>query len=417
MRHARSITLLSLTTLLFAVPAADARKPRPYVKSVTPLNVSVGELMTIQGFYFRKGYAENTVVFVAGDGRVSYVRSEHSTRKKIKVRVPTKVERLLNLDQNGVRVATKFRIKVIARRMSRLARRPLAQPTVGPDVGGDCDKDGIPNPTDTDDDNDFLPDSIEEDARTNPCVADSDGDGLLDGWEYMSALDLNHNALPYPGKRPYPNALFADAGVDHDGDGLPAWVEHNLWWFGGHTYPLDYSDGDQQTKPEPVGAAVWNDWDGDGVLSDDERDFDNDGLSNVYEYRAPDFQPWEPAFPGTLRPDMFDPDGDGDGLLDGWDDQDHDDISNIDELKAGTWLMNPCDPVISRTCPRWLAEEYWPQRPKLQCITRSVLRHASPWRPKWAKQGDVQLGTEGSPDYCPTYPWIPLHEEPFGPAL
>src|SRR5919106_2979225 len=111
MRYARSIALLCLMTPLLAVPAADARTPRPYVKTVTPLNVSVGETMTVEGFYFRKGYAENTVVFVAADGRVSYVKAEHSTRKKLTVIVPKKVERLLNTDANGSRVATAFKIK------------------------------------------------------------------------------------------------------------------------------------------------------------------------------------------------------------------------------------------------------------------------------------------------------------------
>jgi hypothetical protein len=60
---------------------------------------------------------------------------------------------------------------------------------------------------------------------------------------------------------------------------------------------------------------------------------------------------------------MFDSDTDGDGVLDGWDDQDHDDVSNIDEFSAGTWVMNPCDPVASRTCPRWLAETDTPKKP------------------------------------------------------
>ena len=399
MRFARAIALLSLSTLLLAVPASDARTPRPYVKSVSPLRASVGEQMTVQGFYFRKGYAENTVVFIADDGRVSYVRSEHSTRRKLTVIVPQRVERLLDKDANGVRVPTKFRMKVIARRMSRVAKGVLAQPMIGPDVGGDCDKDEIPNPTDADDDNDMLPDSIELQARTNPCVADSDSDKLFDGWEYISGLDLNTNALPYPAKRPYPNALFADAGVDHDGDGLHAWVEHALWWASGHNYPLTYSDGDQTTQPEPTGANIWNDFDQDGELSDDERDFDADGLANVYEYRAPDFQPWEPAFPGTVRPDMFDPDSDGDGLPDGQDDQDHDDVSNIDELRAGTWPMNPCDPAVGRTCPRWLDPSNAPKRPKYECVTTSVLVE---YFPKWAVESD--LSTNEDVGYCPTYP-------------
>src|SRR6185503_14941917 len=117
MRYARAITLLSLMALLLlAVPSADARKPRPYVKSVTPLSASVGEEMTIEGFYFRPGYAENTVVFVSKDGRVSYVKSEHSTKTVIHVIVPQKIERLLPKDDNGLHIPQKFRIKVIARR-------------------------------------------------------------------------------------------------------------------------------------------------------------------------------------------------------------------------------------------------------------------------------------------------------------
>jgi hypothetical protein len=401
MRYARAIALLLLATLLLAVPAAHARAPRPYVKSVSPLSASVGEEMTLQGFYFRKGYAENTVVFIANDGRVSYVKSEHSTRKTLKVIVPKKVERLLNVNGNGMRIPTRFRIKVIARRMSRIAKNVLAQPTIGPDVGGDCDKDGSPNPGDADDDNDLLPDSVEQEARTNACVADSDGDKLLDGWEYLSALDLNTNALPYPQKRPYPNALFADAGVDHDGDGLHAWVEHMLWWAGGHRYPIDYSDGTQTTVNEVTGGDIWNDFDQDGFATDDERDFDNDGLANVYEYRAPDFAPWEPSFPGTLRPDMFDPDTDGDGLVDGADDQDHDDVSNIAELRAGTWTMNPCDPLASRTCPRWLDPTTAPKKPTYLCITTSMLLEPA-IVPKWAKDGDITPNENVS--YCATYP-------------
>jgi hypothetical protein len=398
-RTSRAIALLLLAALVLGVSVADARTPRPYVKSVSPLRASVGELMTIEGYYFRKGYAENTVVFVASDGRVSYVKSEHSKRKKLTVIVPKKVERLLDTDANGTRVPTKFRIKVIARRMSRLAKRPLAQPTIGPDVGGDCDKDEIPNPTDGDDDNDLLPDGIELEIRTNPCVSDSDGDNLLDGWEYLSALDLNTNALPYPAKRPYPNALFADANVDHDGDGLWAWAEHSLWWLGGRKYPLDYSDGDQKTQPDPTGAAVWNDWDRDGILADDERDFDNDGLANIYELRAYGFSPWEPQFPGAVRPDMFDPDTDGDGVPDGPDDQDHDDVSNIDELRAGTWAMNPCDPVASRTCPRWLAEEDIPKLPAHVCESRTV---GAGGIVRWFN--DEGGNPAADRDDCPTYP-------------
>jgi hypothetical protein len=292
MRRPRSIALLSLTALLAVASVAHAETPRPYVKSVSPLRATVGEVMTVRGYYFIPGYAENTVVLVARDGHVSYVKSEYSTKKRITIHVPAKVQRILNV-VNGSPTATRFRVKVIAKRPSRLGRGALSEPVIGPDLGGDCDKDGIPNPTDADDDNDLLPDTVEAKIGTNPCAADSDGDHLLDSWEYLSALDLNRNALPYPGKRAYPNPLFADANVDYDGDGLPAWAEHAMWWAGGHHYPLDYSDGDQTTVDVPVGPkSWWNDMkEPYGHLSDDERDFDNDGLANVIEFGSYEFQP------------------------------------------------------------------------------------------------------------------------------
>jgi hypothetical protein len=263
--------------------------------------------------------------------------------------------------------------------MSRLAKGALSAPLIGPDVGEDCDKDGTPNDADFDDDGDFLPDSIEAAVKTNPCSPDSDGDKLLDSWEYLSALDLNRNNLPYPGKRPFPNALFADADIDYDGDGMHAWAEHAMWWQGGHKYPLDYSDGDQTTRPDPVGADWWNDFDGDGFLSDDERDFDGDGLANILEYRAYFFDPWE-GYPGVIRPDFMDKDTDGDGLPDGPDDQDHDDVSNIDEFVRGTWIMNPCDPdPNSRTCPRWMDFSAFPQKPEHLCTSNTLLTGKVEW--------------------------------------
>ena len=278
-----------------------------------------------------------------------------------------------------------------------------------------------PTPTTT---HDFLPDSIETVARTNPCVADSDGDKLLDGWEYLSALDLNDNALPYPGKRPYPNALFADAGVDHDGDGLHAWIEHTLWWAGGHKYPLDYSDGDQMTAPTTGGC----------------RDLERLGLrrhplrrrarlrqGRAREHlrvlrRATSCRGSRPS-PARSARTCMDPDTDGDGLLDGYDDQDHDDVSNIAELSAGTWAMNPCDPGISRTCPRWLEDSAHSEEAEDTCITRSVLsyegiriRTTSTRTRRTSRSGpDERLdpGSDG-PTYCNTYPYIPLPEELLG---
>ena len=44
---------------------------------------------------------------------------------------------------------------------------------------------------------------------------------MSDGWEYWSAKDLNLKAVPFPGKRPFPNALDPSDGAPDDGAPLP----------------------------------------------------------------------------------------------------------------------------------------------------------------------------------------------------
>jgi hypothetical protein len=121
----------------------------------------------------------------------------------------------------------------------------------------------------------------------------------------------------------------------------------------------------------------------DPYLDDAERDEDGDGLSNFDETRGcmnralwdglyKDEAPYPLSYAGT---DLDDPDTDGDGVLDGADDQDHDDIPNLMECsrslaanlardsraattaRVGTpasgWVnpFNPCLPhLMSRTC-------------------------------------------------------------------
>jgi hypothetical protein len=368
----------------------------------------------------------------------------------------------------------------MARRLSRRYTSTKNSPLIGPKKpkmltppppapDGDCDGDGLVNSVDTDDDNDLLPDTIEVTYGLNSCNPDSDGDGVSDGFEFQSALDLNdddyqhpNGTVPYPGKRPYPNPLDpSDADTDFDGDSLSLGIEYRLWRYSvahngapDNIHQLSYSDGlkysiyrrnpAHNNRREPalladgyVQAAKFFSWanrhgyanvvlpdDGvlrpltdfdrdlaaddtnfdwhgvnsgvgpDGYLSDDERDEDGDGLSNYFENTGPLMGPgwWttfysnEPAF--TKIPyegtQIDDPDSDGDGVLDGADDQDHDGYPNIVEASrsriTGTGLnshqhmtqadvyagaaarpwgrvnpFNPCLPYIySDTCPTFV---------------------------------------------------------------
>jgi hypothetical protein len=94
-------------------------------------------------------------------------------------------------------------------------------------------------------------------------------------------------------------------------------------------------DGDETAL-----EALSYDMDGNGYLSDAERDEDADGLINFDEDRGrvradwwtscyPDEAPYYIAYSDT---DIADPDTDGDGVRDGADDQDHDDFPNVMEL-------------------------------------------------------------------------------------
>jgi hypothetical protein len=91
-----------------------------------------------------------------------------------------------------------------------------------------------------------------------------------------------------------------------------------------------------------VDAAEVNpaDYDANGYVSDAERDEDADGLSNYEEVRGTLLAAYwstcyklEKPFPITYAGTAAnDPDSDGDSVLDGADDQDHDDVPNLMEL-------------------------------------------------------------------------------------
>ena len=348
----------------------SASTPLPAIKSVKPLRLSIGDTLTITGRNFLPGRGRNTVVFFRDGAPAVFLRAGAATKTRMTVKLTSKLARWLTVRNNGDRAPTRFRLRVIARRFgARFTPQklsPLVSPATPKDAGGGptaptCTAASAAAAPSADVDGDGLDNGLELRIRTDPCTADSDGDGIPDGYEYESALDYNSRALPYPGKRPYPNPLDpSDAKTDYDGDGLTMADEHAAWVMYGHeSFPLNYSDG-TQTSGGPVAvtpATRWQDLNGDGFLTDDEKDVDGDGLTNWDEAHGrmvPGW--WQRAFPSEqaytvtyLQTDWLDPDTDGDGLPDGADDVDHDGYANqneIDRVATRQWVQpfNPCLP-------------------------------------------------------------------------
>ena len=388
--RARRSMLAATALLLAALPVGSAHAAGPpVITKVSPLKVEVGQTLTIKGRNFRPGAYKNTVAFKRSRKPAVFVKVPTATRTQLTLPVPDKLLPYLQ-DAKGKAGVYRFRLRVLAKRFGPAFTAAKLSPKVGPPGSTGS---GAPPPADTnpckaqlaseavDTDADGMADALEVRVKTDPCKLDTDGDGVSDGFEYESAIDLNSRALPYPWKLQWPNPLDgSDAGFDFDQDGLTLTDEYAQWRFStGGRFPLTYSDGDQDTNPNgaftpvtPETAAL--DMDGSGNLTDDEKDVDGDGLGNWDETNGR-MQPYwwgskytseKPYYetPGSAplhETSPLDGDSDGDGLLDGIDDQDHDDWTNLDELTrlrdfgGGVHYRinpyNPCLPdYLSRTC-------------------------------------------------------------------
>ncbi len=403
--------LAFLLSISFAAGDAGAKGKKakraalPSVSSVTPAKASISDVMIIKGKNFATT-GKSTVLFrKASGGKFVFATTIASTATRLTLKVPDKIVSELDV-VDGFPVATRFQLRVVSARATGAFTSVSTSPIILPPMGGtstsDCDKDGVADGVDADDDNDGLSDAIEAQYKLITCDVDSDDDEMWDSWEFESALDLNDRSLPYPGKKPWPNALDAtDAKADFDGDGLTMKQEHQLWQAAGRPFPLNYSDGDQYTggpvlAPDPdlngfdidatiIGGGV-SLRTGVGYLSDEERDFDGDGLANIHEFSLRMSQGHWVAYGDslgeglyTLRPfadtDPTDPDSDGDGVLDGLDDQDADGWNNISEMYRApvaatnyrSFMVNPFNPCLpdylSRSCSWYIPTNQEPWAP------------------------------------------------------
>jgi hypothetical protein len=369
--------VFALLVAAFATAASDnsSTDSRPVIRKVKPMDLKIGDTLVITGKNFREGKLRNTVIFSREGAMSVFVKADEATKTQIKVVVPAKLGPFLK-QKKGKGRATRFSLRVLATSVSKKATPASLSPVINPASGtvtdpsiaspDDCDKDGVSNAKDTDDDDDLLSDDLEAKIKTDPCKADTDGDGVEDGYEYYSAIDLNRVNLPYPGKRPYPNALDpSDAGIDHDGDSLTLAEEYAGWVrYGRHQLPLNLSAGSPRTG---------------GGVRDDDRDIDGDGLTNFWEAHGPlSGQTWWTKWYDQEKPyrtanlflgtDWLDADSDGDGVPDGQDDQDFDGYDNAFEAtRDNGYFVNPFNPCIPDPtvdiCSPYLdskADQAWP---------------------------------------------------------
>lgn len=166
------------------------------------------------------------------------------------------------------------------------------------------DNDTIPDYLDTDSDNDFAPDLFENGMGNGLSATDTDGDGLNDAFEgailddpYRPNDEIAAPAVDLPDSD---NDVFSGGDVDYrEADTFPDTDDDNI----PPVVDLDDDNDGLSDEMEGFGKGFF-DVDGDGIEDYLDSDSDNNGLPDTLEVGAPD--------------------ANGDGIHDGWDEENPD---------------------------------------------------------------------------------------------
>lgn len=240
-----------------------------------------------------------------------------------------------------------------------------------PPQGGD----GLGDACDDDDDNDYVPDLVEQGRGTNPLHYDTDGDGLTDEIEALRGTNPvrrdSDNDGRCDGHRPstgccsedYNNdqsytPLGADGlggnqddetdplNQDSDNDGLADSVERGMTVPEGGLTPENFqADSDPQTGTNPNDA----DSDDDGLL-DGEEDANHNGRVDAGEPNPNDSDTDGDGLSDGEDPDpVVSCDSDGDTICD--DDDNCPNVPNMDQIDSDAdGAGDACDPAGGEAC-------------------------------------------------------------------
>src|SRR3954451_22558934 len=117
---------------LFVPATAGAKAKAPVITKVTPKTAAVGTKLTIQGKNFKRGKAKNSVLFRRDKGKALFVKADVSTTKKLLVVVPKTLERYM-VQKAGGAVPTRFRVRVLANKLSQRYTNNKRSPVIGPE--------------------------------------------------------------------------------------------------------------------------------------------------------------------------------------------------------------------------------------------------------------------------------------------